>query len=201
MDNGNYIQKASMTILRQIGEAFALLATLCASVLAVLPAVAATGGDDAPAVTRKGSAVDPDQAHAPVARPTAYGNPLWAIPLATLSISRQRPPFTPSRRPPAPPPPVVVAPPQQRVSPPKAPEPERLQLALIGTVVGSAESIGVFLDQPTQRLIRLKIGEEHAGWILRAVRPREVTLEKGARVEILSLPQPGAAPVRANQAL
>src|SRR6185437_9183569 len=162
MDNGNYIQKASMTILRQIGEAFALLATLCASVLAVLPAVAATGGDDAPAVTRNGDAVDPDQAHAPVARPSAYGNPLWAIPLATLSISRQRPLFTPSRRPPAPPPPVVIAvPPPQPVQPARAPEPERLQLALIGTVVGSAESIGVFLDQPTQRLIRLKTGEEH----------------------------------------
>jgi general secretion pathway protein N len=71
-----------------------------------------------------------------------------------------------------------------------------LQLALIGTVVGAAESIGVFLDQPTQRLIRLKTGEEHAGWVLRAVRPREVTLEKGARVEILSLPRPGAAPAR-----
>lgn len=181
-----------------------LMAALCASALAVPSAVAATGNDEPPSLPGNRGAVDPDRARAPAAKPAAaYGNPLWAIPLATLSISRQRPLFTPSRRPPAPPPPVViVAPPPQPVQPARAPEPERLQLALIGTVVGSAESIGVFLDQPTQRLIRLKTGEEHAGWILRAVRPREVTLEKGARVEILSLPQPGAAPAsRPNQEL
>ena len=182
----------------------ALLAALCASALAVPSAVAATGNDDLPALPGNRGAVDPDRTRAPAAKPAAaYGNPLWAIPLATLSISRQRPLFTPSRRPPAPPPPVVIAaPPPQPVQPARAPEPERLQLALIGTVVGSAESIGVFLDQPTQRLIRLKTGEEHAGWVLRAVRPREVTLEKGARVEILSLPRPGAAPAhRPNQGL
>ena len=174
----------------------ALLAALCASALGVPCAVAATGNDDLPALPGNRGAVDPDRTRAPAAKPAAaYGNPLWAIPLATLSISRQRPLFTPSRRPPAPPPVVIAAPPQP-VQPARAPEPERLQLALIGTVVGSAESIGVFLDQPTQRLIRLKTGEEHAGWILRAVRPREVTLEKGARVEILSLPRPGAAPAR-----
>lgn len=175
-----------------------LLALLGAlwSALFMQPAVAATGSDDPPALPGNRGAIDPNRTRAPAAKPAAYGNPLWAIPLATLTISRQRPLFTPSRRPPAPPPVVIATPPPQPAQPAKAPEPERLQLALIGTVVSPAESIGVFLDQPTQRLIRLKTGEEHAGWILRAVRPREVTLEKGTRVEILSLPRPGAAPVR-----
>src|ERR1019366_4651011 len=74
------------------------------------------------------------------------GNPLWAIPLGSLSITRDRPLFTPSRRPPAP---AVVAAP--RVVPPKVvirpAEPEHPNLTLIGTVVGETEGIGVFLDQ------------------------------------------------------
>ena len=116
------------------------------------------------------------------------GNPLWAIPLGTLSITNQRPIFTPSRRPPAPP--VVAVP---RVEPVKKvivppPAPEHPNLALIGTVVGDAEAIGVFLDQATQQLVRLKTGEGHSGWILRSVKAREATLEKGSQTETLSLP-------------
>src|SRR5215831_17659551 len=33
--------------------------------------------------------------------PTTRGNPLWAVPLADLSATRERPIFSPSRRPPA----------------------------------------------------------------------------------------------------
>jgi len=59
----------------------------------------------------------------------------------------------------------------------------------------------VFLDQPSQRLVRLKTGEQHAGWTLRSVRAREVTLEKGARVQILSLPKPAVTATQPEQQL
>ena len=116
------------------------------------------------------------------------GNPLWAIPLGSLSLTRDRPLFTPSRRPPAP---AVVAAP--RVIAPRVvirpPEPEHPNLALIGTVVGETEGIGVFLDQTTHNFVRLKTGEGHAGWILRSIKAREATLEKGQQTETLRLPE------------
>ena len=123
-------------------------------------------------------AVEPDVAGA-VER-AQIGNPLWAIPLGSLDKTRNRPLFTPSRRPPAPA--VLVAPPA--VIQPKvvvAPAaPEHPNLTLIGTVVGEAEGIGVFLDRATNAFVRIKTGEGHAGWILRSIKAREVTLEKGA---------------------
>ncbi len=114
------------------------------------------------------------------------GNPLWAIPLRALSITGERPIFSPSRRPP---PPAVIAVPQA-VQPPKASpaEPEHPNLKLLGTVVSDAESIGVFLDQSTQILVRLKTGEEHSGWILRSVKAREATFEKENKRETLRFP-------------
>jgi hypothetical protein len=114
------------------------------------------------------------------------GNPLWAIPLRQLSATRDRPLFAPSRRPP---PPVVayqmasVPPP-----PPKPAEPEKPRLSLVGTIAGGSEGIGVFIDSTSRSVLRLKMGEAHDGWVLREVRRREATLEKGRQTVALSLP-------------
>jgi hypothetical protein len=118
------------------------------------------------------------------------GNPLWAIPLGSLAITRERPIFSPSRRPLAP---AVMAPtnvtqPRTVVSPA---QPQRPNLTLVGTVVGTTEGFGVFLDQTTHNIVRLKTGEGHAGWILRSVKTREATLEKERQTETLRLPAPG----------
>jgi len=130
----------------------------------------------------------------PVTRPVApTGNPLWAVPLRSLSVTRDRPIFSPSRRPP--PPVVISAPPIEPVRLPVRPaEPERPQLALVGTVVGGTTSIGVFFDQSAKTVVRLRLGEGLAGWILRSVQQREATLEKNNQTVILVLPPPGAAP-------
>src|SRR5262245_32635149 len=93
-------------------------------------------------------------------------NPLWGIPLGSLVATHERPIFSPSRRPP---PPVLAAvksapaPPP----PPKATEPDQTSLSTVGTVVGGAESIAIFVDQATNDVVRLKIGEGHDGWVLR----------------------------------
>ncbi|MBI2715608.1 MAG: general secretion pathway protein GspN [Rhizobiales bacterium] len=119
------------------------------------------------------------------------GNPLWAIPLGSLAITRERPIFSPSRRPLAPA--VIALPPNvtqpRLVTPPAAPQ--RPNLTLVGTVVGTTEGFGVFLDQTTHNIVRLKTGEGHAGWILRSVKAREATLEKERQTETLRLPAPG----------
>ncbi len=119
-------------------------------------------------------------------RPLPSGNPLWAIPLSVLTATQERPIFSASRRPPQR---AVAAPPVDQVSapPPKAAAPERPSLALIGAVVGESDAIAVFLDQTSQKIVRLRQGESHAGWQLSSVQPREVTLRKADRTEVLAL--------------
>jgi general secretion pathway protein N len=136
-----------------------------------------------PVVIRAAEAPPPPQERA------LSANPLWAIPLATLSNTRERPIFSASRRPPpaaAAPVTVAKAPP-----PPKLPRVERPPLALVGTVAGDDESFAIFVDQGTRAALRLKIGEDFQGWRLRAVQGRDAILERDQQTEILSLPQPG----------
>ena len=129
----------------------------------------------------------------PAARaPTAIadrerGNPLWAIPIESLSATRDRPLFTPSRRPPDQP--VALAPPPPS-APPAAVAP-RPQLVLMGTVVSTAGSIGIFTDQASGQIVRLKVGDAHGGWTLRGVGPRDVVMHGGADTVTLALPAPG----------
>jgi hypothetical protein len=122
----------------------------------------------------------------------AGGNPLWTIPLNTLTATRGRPIFSPSRQPP---PPAIVAAPY--VPPPLAStpaEPDRPQLMLVGTVTGDTEAFGIFLDQTANKIVRLKLGDLHGGWILRQVRGREVMLQRKDEIIFLSLPPPGTKP-------
>jgi general secretion pathway protein N len=130
------------------------------------------------------------------------GNPLWAVPLAVLTATQERPIFSASRRPPQR---AVVAVPVEQVSAPasqKPTEPEHPPLALIGAVVGESDAIAVFLDRTNQKIVRLRQGEAHAGWVLSSVLPREVTFKKADRTEVLALKRqdgpasvPGAPPV------
>ena len=114
-------------------------------------------------------------------------NPLWAISLDQLSSTRQRPLFSPTRRPrPA----VVVVP--VAAAPILAPlPPERPQLSLVGTVIGEQEGIGVFIEKTTQKMFRLKIGEAREGWVLRSIQSRTVSLEKAGRSAVLEMPSVG----------
>jgi hypothetical protein len=116
-------------------------------------------------------------------------NPLWALPLAKLSSTRDRPIFSPSRRPP----PVVAAEPTP-AAPPPPPRKKEMQpppLSLVGTIASEEEGFGIFLDQSTKQALRLKLGEDYQGWKLRMIRGREVMMEKDQQEAILTLPSPG----------
>src|SRR3954447_6353216 len=104
---------------------------------------------------------------------TPSANPLWEIPLASLSNTRERPIFSLSRRPP--PPAVTAIPPTTEPPPPKPVRAERPHLSLVGTIGGDNESFGIFVDPTTKAALRLKMGEDYQGWKLRSVRGREVT--------------------------
>ncbi len=119
------------------------------------------------------------------------GNPLWATSLASLTATRERPIFSPSRRPPAPPAEPPRASPVARSAAPPA-EPGRPKLALVATVIGDTQSIAVFTDTMTSNTVRLRPGEGHAGWILLSVEGREAALQKDSETAILALPPRGS---------
>ena len=140
----------------------------------------------------------------PLARPNREpakavpsGNPLWSVPLSVLSATQERPLFSASRRPP---PRAVIAPAEQAAAPPPSSqaEPDRLALSLIGAVVGDSDAIAVFLDRTSQKIVRLRQGDSHAGWQLSSVQGREVRFKKADRSEVLVLQRQegpaGAAP-------
>jgi general secretion pathway protein N len=120
-------------------------------------------------------------------KPLPSGNPLWSVPLSVLIATQERPIFSASRRPPQR---AVVAPPVDEAkapAPQKMAEPERPPLALIGAVVGESDAIAVFLDRTSQKIVRLRQGEAHSGWMLSSVQGREVALKKADRTEVLVL--------------
>jgi len=123
------------------------------------------------------------------AQPPVTGNPLWGIPLKSLTATRERPIFLPSRRPPAP---VVAAAPVEpaKPPPPPPPEPDRPALRLLGIVTGATDGFAIFVSDTTRDIIRLKTGEGHEGWILRSVKAREAVLEKNRRSAVIELPPP-----------
>lgn len=155
-------------------------------------AIAASSLWDSPTAQATVEVKPPQPPEPPPTAPerTSSANPLWAIPLATLSNARERPIFSSSRRPP---PAAVVSVPVASAPPPppKPPRAERPQLSLVGTIAGGDESFGIFIDQTTKAALRLKIGDDYQGWRLRSVQGRDVTLERDQQTAILSLPQPG----------
>jgi general secretion pathway protein N len=121
-------------------------------------------------------------------------NPLWKVSLAELSNTRERPIFSFSRRPPVPPPPPTHAAPVT-VQPPVRPrEAERPAVSLLGTVISSEVHIGVFLETATNNVVRLRVGEDHQGWVVRLIKAGAVTLVKDGEPDVvLVLPPPDKA--------
>jgi hypothetical protein len=174
---------------------------LVRAVLCALPSIAvasaAVSPDQAPAGT-VAETVIPDLGSRPVLprgpvaiEPAIRGNPLWSVPLTSLSATRDRPVFSPSRRPP--PLPVVAAPYVPPPPPPPAPpppEPDRPLLTLSGTIAGRTGGVGIFTKQNDNAPVYLRIGEDYQGWVLRAVRGREATFERDNRTATLAVPVP-----------
>jgi len=121
------------------------------------------------------------------------GNPLWAIPVSALQETNARPLFSPSRRPPAAPVLASRTSSPAKPPPPRKAEPDHPLLTLLGTIVGHSVEIGVFADEASHDVIRLKAGDTHDGWTLSSVVDRAAFFQKeGYRAATLALPAPGA---------
>lgn len=127
----------------------------------------------------------------PVNREAMRGNPLWAVPLAALSETNERPVFSASRRPPSPP--AVSVPASNAPPAPSGPPPAELRLVLVGTVVGGDQSVGIFVDETSKATLRLKLDGDYQGWRLSSVHSREVTMVHGELTETLTFPKAGGA--------
>jgi len=106
-----------------------------------------------------------------------------------LPVTRDRPIFSPSRRPP--PAVVVTDPVPLKPPPPRKQEIEPPPFSLVGTIASDDESYGILLDQATKVAVRLKVGDDYQGWKLRTIQGREVTIEKDRQGAVLTLPEPG----------
>jgi hypothetical protein len=133
--------------------------------------------------------IPPSTPGAPAAERPLSANPLWAMPVKQFSVTRERPIFLPSRRPPAAAPSAVTV--AKVVAPPKPKEPEQPQLSLVGTISGDDARFGIFVDQATKAVLRLKEGEDFQGWQLRSVQSREASFQKNQQTFVVALPKPG----------
>jgi hypothetical protein len=170
-------------------------------VMAVLVAALVLGDLQAPLhAESRGAAISPEDGQVnltpmpvvPAKERPVTGNPLWAVPLGALSQTVARPMFSPSRRPPSPP--VVAAPAvllAETTTPPPT-EPDHPRLTLLGTLVGEFDSIGIFLDETSNNVIRLRTGQVHGGWTLRSVRRRLASFERDHLEASLEFPSPRA---------
>ncbi|MCA6122648.1 general secretion pathway protein GspN [Bradyrhizobium sp. WSM 1704] len=127
------------------------------------------------------------------------GNPLWGVPFDRLSMTRERPLFSMSRRRPTPP---VVAIVPAAPSPPPAPvvsAPERPPLVLIGTIIGPSLQAGLFREENSDAIIKLAAGGNRRGWTLRSVSRNDALFEMADRTVVLPL-HPSTQPILAGKA-
>jgi len=152
--------------------------------------------ENAPALSAPDTALAPPRPEAgptPIPAPAAtQGNPLWSIPLRALSATRERPLFSPSRRPPAPVIAKAPAPPAPTIPiVSRAAEPENPPLALVGTVVSLEKRVAILFNRTTRQVIQVREGAEEQGWRVRLVSLRSAVVEKDDRSVTLDLPNPG----------
>ncbi len=134
------------------------------------------------AATSEAGAVEPD---------SARGNPLWAIPLRSLGATRERPLFSPSRRPPAAEAPPPPPPPREAPPPPGVAGPDTPPFVLVGAVLGGNANLAILRNLSTNAITRLREGQTDEGWRAQKVSARSVVLEKDGAATTVEMPKPG----------
>jgi general secretion pathway protein N len=178
-------------------------------IFVALLALTAARADDGRSRAPQGDALDEAPTGAAPVVEAAKGNPLWSAPLSSLSATRERPLFSPSRRPPqtaAPAPPSQIAAPPP--PPPAADVAETPPFTLLGTVLSADANLAILLNTSTNAVTRLRQGQSEAGWTAQEIQVRAAVLEKDGVTNTLELPkttdapanEPPAAPAAADDA-
>ena len=104
-------------------------------------------------------------------------NPLSAQPFEALSATRERPLFVPTRRPPAPPPVIAVQRSEIPATPPAAPN-----VVLLGIIdENDGEGARALVRLGAGKPLRLRVGEEVAGWRVARIEGRRLVLTLAER--------------------
>ena len=110
--------------------------------------------------------------------PAVLSNPIVAQSIDSLSATRERPLFSPTRRPPvrpaAAPPPLV-----RRADP--APPPSPPAVVLLGVVIGADTARAFVRSEPPDKTLRVGIGDDIGGWKVSQIERRELVLSLGDR--------------------
>jgi hypothetical protein len=106
----------------------------------------------------------------------AVVSPLGAQPLEQLSATRERPLFSPTRRPPPEPAVVVQGP------PPPPPPPPPPDVALYGIVMDGEQARAVIRANPADKLTRVGIGDDVGGWKVAQIEGRRLVLSLDGRL-------------------
>jgi hypothetical protein len=115
----------------------------------------------------------------------ALENPLAEYSLDRLSATRERPLFATSRRPPILPPapaPLMMSAPLPAL--PTTPPPS---ITLVGIILEADEARAVVHLMPKNSIIRIRIGEEIAGWKVSQIERRKVVLSLNDRTATFTL--------------
>ena len=115
---------------------------------------------------------------APVDPFAVLSNPILAQSIDSLSATRERPLFSPTRRPPAPP--AAAPPPIVRRSDP-APPPSPPGVVLLGVVIGADTARAFVRSEPPDKTLRVGIGDDIGGWKVSRIEQRELVLSLGDR--------------------
>jgi hypothetical protein len=102
--------------------------------------------------------------------------PIAAIPLESLAATRERPLFSPSRRPQLPPPPPPVA--QAAPPPPAAAAPS---VVLVGIVLDNDRARAVLRVGPDNKVMRVEIGDDVGGWKVSQIEGQHLVVSLGDR--------------------
>jgi len=127
----------------------------------------------------------------------AAANPLEALSLERLSATRDRPLFSPTRRPVAPPPPVEQAPAVSAPPPPPS-------VTLFGIVLDD-EGARAIVRSGADKVDRVQIGDHIGGWMVSQIEGRRLVLSLHGRFATFTLfsdergkQSPGDADQRVN---
>lgn len=123
-------------------------------------------------------------------------NPLSEIGVDGLTGFRDRPLFTPSRRPPPPPPEVVVEPePEPEPVAEVEPEPEipadPPQVQLSGIVEIDQVAVAVLRDDAEETTMSVRVGDGVEDWTVAAIGDASITLELDGRRHEIKIFEPG----------
>jgi hypothetical protein len=138
-----------------------LLRSIAGATFASLAAILACAADEAPPVEVQAEAAT---------------TPLASQPLESLSATRERPLFSPTRRAPPPPPAVVQGP------PPPPPPPPPPNVALFGIVMDGENARAIIRANPSDKVTRVGIGDDVGGWKVAQIEGRKLVLMLDGRL-------------------